>query len=165
MTDYVSHAAAHYLMAVRDLLREHGYARGVDVAERVGVSRTGAYLALQALKERGLVREDARHFYTLPDEADALAARLHDSREILTRFFREVLGVAPGEAERNACAIEHHLSPNVADGVAAFLAFVQTHRAGRNLIARFQADRAGAGANPDDADAASDAPPFPRRGR
>jgi len=128
-------------MALRDLLAERGYARAVDVAERLGVSRTAAYLALQSLKGRGLVYEDARHFYTLSDEAEAAAARFSGNQEMLVRFFRDVIGLDAEEAERNACDIEHHLSENASRGLLAFLRFILSRRSGRNLIARFREER------------------------
>lgn len=141
MATYLSHSAAHYLMAIRDLLRERGYARGVDIAERLGVSRTAAYLALRSLKERGLVEEDERHFYSLAADGDALAARFTGNQEMMLRFFRDILGLAPDEAERNACDIEHHLSENASRSLLAFLRFLLGSRGGRNLIRRFQLER------------------------
>jgi len=137
MSDGLSHSSAHYLMAIRDLLQERGYARGVDVAQRVGVSRTAAYTALKSLKKRGFVREDERHFFSLPDDAELLATRLRDNQEALTGFFHDVLGLASEEAERNACDIEHHLSENASDRLLAFLQFVQSDAKGHDLITRF----------------------------
>lgn len=138
MNTYLSHSGAHYLMAIRDLLSERGYARGVDVAERIGVSRTAAYQALQTLKGRGLVKEDERHFYSLPDDADVLAARLSDNQAMLERFFNEVIGLEEEEAKRNACDIEHHLSEAASRGFVAFLRFLETHPACQNLLIQFQ---------------------------
>ncbi len=141
MRDYLSHSAAHYLMAIRDLLDEHGYARGVDIAARLGISRPAAYLALRALKDRGLVSEDARHFFSLPDDVQTLAARLRGNQEILAEFFRDILDLPPEEAVRSACDIEHHLSENISVALLAFLRFLRSDSGGRRLLERFHAER------------------------
>ena len=109
----VSHSTAHYLMAIAELHKERGYARAVDVAERMGISRSAAHLGLKALVAKGLVLEDERHFYRLPENSQDLALNIMGNRSMLVRFFSEVLGVEDSEAEQNACLMEHTLTPEV----------------------------------------------------
>ena len=60
-----SHSTVHHLMAIDSLLREHGYARGIDIAKHLNISRGSVSTTLSKLKEKGYVVEDQNRFYRL----------------------------------------------------------------------------------------------------
>jgi len=134
----VSHSAAHYLMTIAELHKERGYVRAVDVAERMGISRSAAHLGLKTLKAKGLVLEDERHFFRLPEDSLDLAHHIMGNRSLLVRFFTDILGTPEDEAEQNACLIEHLLSEETAQRLLAFVKVLTQHEAGRRLVERFQ---------------------------
>ena len=106
----VSHSAAHYLMTIDGLRREFGYARVTDVAERLDVSRGAVSMALALLRKRAWVAEDPHRFLLLTDAGRRVVRRVEQNYDILARFFEEVLGVARGAAQADACKMEHLLS-------------------------------------------------------
>lgn len=106
----VTHSAAHYLMAIKNLRAEFGYARVTDVAERLEVSRGAASMALGQLKRRGLVTEDPHRFLLLTEEGTQLAEQVERNFAILSRFFVEMLGISPDIAQADACKMEHLMS-------------------------------------------------------
>jgi DtxR family Mn-dependent transcriptional regulator len=106
----VTHSMAHYLMAIRDLLTERGYARATDVAEYLDITRASASVAIGGLRHKGLVEEDDRHFLKLTEHGQALVTTILGNRRLLIRFLRDVLLIEPKQAEEDACKTEHLLS-------------------------------------------------------
>lgn len=107
----LSHSMAHYLQAVAGLKRDKGYARVGDIADRLGVSKSGVTSMLRSLASRGLVDHERYGCVELTESGRELAARTECNRQLLTVFFRDVLGVPEGVAEEDACMIEHLVSP------------------------------------------------------
>lgn len=107
----VSHSMAHYLQAVAGLKREKGYARVGDIAERLGVSKSGVTSMLRSLAGRGLVDHERYGCVELTGSGRQLAERTESNRQVLSVFFRDILGVSETTAEEDACMIEHLVSP------------------------------------------------------
>jgi Mn-dependent DtxR family transcriptional regulator len=97
-------------MAVHQLQKELGYARGVDVARLLEVSPPSVTLGLERLQSRGLLKDDRNRFYSLTDVGSRTVESILAHRRILQRFFEEILGVDPQTAEADACRIEHLIS-------------------------------------------------------
>lgn len=108
----LSHSMAHYLQAVAGLKRDKGYARVGDIADRLGVSKSGVTSMLRSLAARGLVDHERYGCVELTDSGREVAARTECNRQLLTVFFRDVLGVPDVVAEEDACMIEHLVSPD-----------------------------------------------------
>jgi DtxR family Mn-dependent transcriptional regulator len=102
---------AHYLQAVAGLKRDKGYARVGDIADRLGVSKSGVTSMLRSLQSRGLVDHERYGCVELTDTGRELAERTESNRHLLTVFFRDVLGVTDAVAAEDACMIEHLVSP------------------------------------------------------
>ena len=107
----LSHSMAHYLQAVAGLKKEKGYARVGDIAERLGVSKSGVTSMLRSLQSRGLVDHERYGCVELTESGAELAERTESNREILSVFFRDILGVPEKVACEDACMIEHLVSP------------------------------------------------------
>lgn len=106
----VTHSGAHYLMAIHQLRKQSGYARGADIARYLDVSPPSVTVALERLKGRGYVTEDENRFYSLTGSGEETVASILTHRRALQKFFVEVLGVDPDTAEADACKIEHLIS-------------------------------------------------------
>jgi DtxR family transcriptional regulator, Mn-dependent transcriptional regulator len=107
----VTHSMAHYLQAIAALTHAGAPASVTAIADRLGVTRAGVTSMLRTLKNRDLVHHERYGDVTLTPEGRRLAARTERSRDVLTRFFVETLGLPPGTAEEDACMIEHLVSP------------------------------------------------------
>jgi len=122
----LTHSAAHYLMTIHELLKEHGYARVTDIAKRLNITRGSCSISLKPLKKRGLVVEDENRFLQLSDEGQRLAEQVERNDELLEELFRDVLGVDPEQAEIDACKIEHLLSLDASIQLANFMACIRS---------------------------------------
>jgi len=120
----LTHSAAHYLMAIRNLLEDKGYARVTDIARELNITRGSCSISLKPLKRRGLVVEDENKFLQLSDQGKLLAELVECNDEVIETFLRDVLGVEPEQAEIDACKIEHLLSIDTSIKLAGFLKFI-----------------------------------------
>jgi DtxR family Mn-dependent transcriptional regulator len=117
----LTHSAAHYLMAIRQLLEDNGYARVTDIAKALNITRGSCSISLKPLKKRGLVVEDENRFLKLSEEGQRLAELVELNDKLLEILFTEVLGVDPDQAEIDACKIEHLLSLESSSHLSAFV--------------------------------------------
>ena len=137
----LTHSAAHYLMTIKQLREEFGYARVTDVARRLNITRGSCSISLKPLKKRGLVVEDANKFLQLSDQGQRLAETVEVNDKMLERLFRDVLGAEPDQAEVDACKIEHLVSIETSLRLRAFLhAWEKNPSAARKLRDTMAAD-------------------------
>lgn len=122
----VSHSMAHYLQAVASLKADKGHARVVDIADHLGVSKSGVTSMLRSLQSRGLVTHERYGAVELTVSGQRLAARTESSRRVLTMFLTEILGVPEAVASEDACMIEHLVSPEVSVELLRLTTFVRS---------------------------------------
>jgi Mn-dependent DtxR family transcriptional regulator len=122
----VSHSMAHYLQAVASLKTEKGHARVGDIAEHLGVSKSGVTSMMRALGTRGLVTHERYGCVELTEAGHRLAARTESSRRVMTMFLTEILGVPEAIASEDACMIEHLVSPEVSVEMLRLTSFLRS---------------------------------------
>jgi DtxR family Mn-dependent transcriptional regulator len=109
----VTHSMAHYLQAVASLKDEKGHAKVVDIAERLGVSKSGVTSMMRSLAQRGYVTHERYGAVELSEAGRRLAERTESNRRVLSVFLTEILAVPEEVANEDACMIEHLVSPEV----------------------------------------------------
>lgn len=107
----VSHSMAHYLQAVAALKAEKGHAKVGDIADRLGVSKSGVTSMLRTLQGRGFVDHERYGAVELTESGRELATRTESNRKVLSVFLSEILAVPEDVASEDACMIEHLVSP------------------------------------------------------
>jgi Mn-dependent DtxR family transcriptional regulator len=122
----VSHSMAHYLQAVAALKADKGHARVGDIAERLGVSKSGVTSMLHSLQNRGLVQHQRYGCVELTGSGRRLAERTESNRRVITVFLTEILGVSEEVAGEDACMIEHLVSPEVTMELLRLIAFLRS---------------------------------------
>jgi len=125
----VSHSMAHYLQAVASLKADKGHARVGDIAEHLGVSKSGVTSMMRALQTRGLVAHERYGCVELTPSGQRLAERTESSRRVLTMFLTEILGVDETIASEDACMIEHLVSPEVSIELLRLTSFLRSEHA------------------------------------
>jgi DtxR family Mn-dependent transcriptional regulator len=91
-------------------LADEGEVRITDIAARLGVSKPSVLTALRNLEEQGLLEHERYRTVSLTQTGMAQAAEIRDRHSFLTNFLRDVVGVSPETAEKDACKMEHLLS-------------------------------------------------------
>jgi DtxR family Mn-dependent transcriptional regulator len=103
-----------------------------DVAQRLGVSRPSVVAALELLNRRGMVAHERYGGIELTGSGRRAAEAVYRRHRVLQSFLADVLGVSEKVAARDACRLEHALSPETEVLLARFVA---TASAGRNAEA------------------------------
>lgn len=121
----LTHSAAHYLMAIDDLIEQRGYARLTDVAKKLDITPGSCSITLKKLKNKGLVEEDENKFLRLSKEGGNLVQIVKKNAELLMSLLVDIVGVSKKQAEVDACKMEHLLSMETSFKLACFLKFMQ----------------------------------------
>ncbi len=116
----IHQSAEDYLEKILMLHERLGYARSVDIANELKVTKPSVSVAMKRLRENEYIEMDADGHITLTPKGQAIAERIYDRHKVLTAFFRE-LGVNEETAAEDACRVEHVVSE---ESFAAICRFV-----------------------------------------
>jgi DtxR family Mn-dependent transcriptional regulator len=143
-TKRLTHSMAHYIQAIAAATGEGASASVGEIADRLGVSKAGVTSMLRTLSSRGLASHERYGDVKLTEEGKRLASRTERSRDVLTEFFTEILGLPADLAEEDACMIEHLVSPGSMVQLLRLTAFLRSdHDAAVGFRAAFRAYVAG----------------------
>jgi DtxR family Mn-dependent transcriptional regulator len=115
-----------YLKSVYEIQRKKGAARVTDIANRVGVNKASVTSALRNLAKRKLLHYAPYDVITLTDEGTRVAEGIERKYEALKTFFTDVLGVDEELADKEACDLEHHLSPAIHERLVGFIEYYES---------------------------------------
>jgi DtxR family transcriptional regulator, manganese transport regulator len=118
--DHSRENAEDYVELISSLIAEKGEARGVDLAERMGVSHVTVGKTIQRLQREGLVTAQPYRSIFLTEAGQQMAAQARSRHETVVRFLLHI-GVAPEVAETDAEGIEHHVSEATLAAIRTFL--------------------------------------------
>ena len=110
-----------YIETIYLLKKRKGLVRSVDVAQELHFSRPSVSRAIGILRDSGLVLMNSDGSLELTEKGMLLAESLYEKHTTLTRFLRAVTRVDSSIAEKDACRIEHIISPSTFEGVKQFL--------------------------------------------
>ena len=99
-----------YLETILILQNKNGQVRSVDIATHLGYSKPSISRAVGILKRSDYILVDEKGLITFTDKGKALAERLYDRHNNISKFLMDVLGVSEENAVKDACRIEHDLS-------------------------------------------------------
>lgn len=100
-----------YLETILLLWREKGYVRSIDIAAKLSFTKASVSRAMGILRQNGYILMDKSGQITLTEAGEKKAASIYSRHTLLTRYLSEELGVPPAVAERDACRMEHIISP------------------------------------------------------
>ena len=119
----LTHSSMHHLMAIFELLKSKGYARGIDVANYLDISRSSVSVTLHKLLAKGFIVEDDNKFFLLTEEGKELTNSVLTIRKIVKMFFKDVLNLPEEIAEEDACKVEHLLNHKTGENLYKFVTF------------------------------------------
>ena len=109
-------SAEDYLEMVLMLREQKGYARSIDIAAALSVTKPSVSFAMKKLRENGYILMDEANYITLTEKGDEIARRIYDRHRALTTFLIQ-LGVDERTAREDACKIEHDISPETFEAI------------------------------------------------
>ena len=111
----------NYLETILVLTKKNGSVRSIDIADAMQFTKASVSRAMSILKRDNYIIMHPDGSILLTKEGLKKATAVYDRHVTLTRFINEVLGVDVEIAEKDACRIEHIISPETFAGIKAQL--------------------------------------------
>ncbi|MGM9560755.1 MAG: metal-dependent transcriptional regulator [Phascolarctobacterium sp.] len=112
----------NYLETILVLTKKNGSVRSIDIADAMQFTKASVSRAMSILKRDNYIIMHPDGSILLTKEGQKKATAVYDRHVTLTRYINEVLGVDVEIAEKDACRIEHIISPETFAGIKAQLA-------------------------------------------
>jgi Mn-dependent DtxR family transcriptional regulator len=121
-----SESTEDHLERIQELVDRKGYARVVDIAASLGLSRSAVSNMVRRLAARGFVNYEKYRGLTLTAEGQAVAKHIKVRDHTLTELF-QLLGLSPETIEQEVEVIEHHVTPETLRVFSRLVRFWRTH--------------------------------------
>lgn len=99
-----------YLEAILILSQKQDTVRAIDICSYFGYARATVSVSLKNLRENGFVEIGEHNYVTLTAEGQKEAEAVFERHQFLTKFFEDI-GVPHEIAAKDACRVEHYVSP------------------------------------------------------
>jgi len=129
---HTSSAVEDYLERILELIDTKGYARVVDIAQRLGISQASVTNMVQRLDAEGLLKYEKYRGLVLTASGEALAQSIARRHRLLSDFLK-LLGLDESTIEHDVEGMEHHISPATLQAIEALTRQLQGQSA---LLAR-----------------------------
>ena len=119
-------AVEDYLERILDLVDTKGYARTVDIAEKLGISQASVTNMVQRMDAEGLINYEKYRGLTLSPTGRSLARQIALRHGVLTDFLA-LLGVDEETVLHDVEGMEHHISPKTLDAIRRLTEYLRQH--------------------------------------
>lgn len=106
----IHESAEDYLECILKLSKEKPVVRSIDIAVEMNYSKPSISVAMKNLRMNGYINVDKSGFITLTEMGKEIAETIYE-RHLLISEWLVWLGVDQDTAAKDACKIEHDLSP------------------------------------------------------
>ena len=130
-----SEAEQDYLEAILELIEAKGYAKAVEIAQRLNLKGPSVTRMVQKLSRDGFLRYEKYRGIVMTEHGRATAADMKRRHQLIRQFLIG-LGVDARTADRDAEGMEHHVSPKTLKCLANWL--TRTPGLARGKAASFQ---------------------------
>ena len=113
-------AGEDYLKAILILQKQNHAVRSLDVAEMLSVTKPSVSRAVKLLREGGFLTMDADKRISLTEAGREAAEQVFEKHRVLTECL-VTMGVDPGIAEKDACRMEHLISPETMEQMKIYV--------------------------------------------
>lgn len=107
---HASSAVEDYLERILELINTKGYARVVDIAQRLEISQASVTNMVQRLDAEGLLKYEKYRGLVLTASGEALAQNITRRHKLLSDFLK-LLGLDDETIYHDVEGMEHHISP------------------------------------------------------
>jgi DtxR family Mn-dependent transcriptional regulator len=116
-----------YLKTIFEIAGDGGQPRVKTIAQRLGVTMPSVSGAIENLQKKGLVEHTPYGDVRLTTKGRRVARQVKDRNELIYRFLLDVLKLPAATATRDACVLEHVVSPKTLERLSSFLRFTESH--------------------------------------
>lgn len=115
-----------YLEVIYDLIQTKGYARAVDIAERLDVKTPSVTGMVQKLDDMGFVKYERYRGLTLTEKGEKMARFTQQKHALISKFLL-MLGIEEKTANEDAEGIEHHVHKDTLNCIKRFVDYANEH--------------------------------------
>ncbi len=126
-----------YLEAIYNIVEEKGYAQVKDIATALKISPPSVTEMMGRLKDQGLIFYKKYSGITLTKEGEKIAKSVKNRHETFEKFL-EIILIPKEIASKDACIMEHHLTPRTIEQFSKFVKFVEDRPAAQQWLQQFQ---------------------------
>ncbi|MDQ5984131.1 MAG: HTH-type transcriptional regulator MntR [Eubacteriales bacterium SKADARSKE-1] len=110
-----------YLESIYILKKNKGEVRLTDIALEMECSKPSASKAILSLRKEKLVIQEKYGLISLTPEGDKAAENICFRHRTLVNFLTNTLGVNSKTAQKDACKMEHVISPETLDRLVSYM--------------------------------------------
>jgi DtxR family Mn-dependent transcriptional regulator len=112
-----------YIESIIILAGKNRVVRVKDIAKHLGIKMPSVTAALAKLKERGLIHYEKYGFVELTEKGRKIGGAIYRKHSFLKDFFHDILRMGRESSDREACRLEHHLSPEAFSQINRLMEF------------------------------------------
>ena len=122
----LSRTMQEYLKTIYRLKVEHKrkVIRVKEIASNLKVTMPSVTDAMKKLSKMGLVHYEKYGYIDLTEKGEQIAKELYERWRVLKHLLKDILEIPGDIAEKDACRIEHDLSPETAGKIALLTLFI-----------------------------------------
>ncbi|MDO5409718.1 MAG: metal-dependent transcriptional regulator [Lachnospiraceae bacterium] len=109
-------SAENYLETILMLQEANGYARSIDVANKLHFSKPSVSVAMKNLRENGYITVEEEGHLVLTEKGQEIADKMYERHKLLSRWLI-YMGVNEETAMEDACRMEHVISEETFDAM------------------------------------------------
>lgn len=121
---YIEHksneSVEDYLETILVLSRKLPVVRSVDIANELNYKKSSISVAMKNLRGLEYIVVSEQGYITLTEKGREIAEMIYERHQLLSGWLIR-LGVDPEIAARDACRIEHDISPESFDAIKKFI--------------------------------------------
>src|SRR6188768_1967138 len=137
---HTSSAVEDYLERILELINMKGYARVVDIAQRLQISKASVTNMVQRLDAEGLLKYEKYRGLVLTTAGEELARNITRRHHLLADFLK-LLGIDDETVHHDVEGMEHHISPPTLRAIEALTAALQRQPALLQRVRQAAEDR------------------------
>lgn len=118
---HLTYSLEDYVEIIYMIQQRGELVRITDIANALGFSKASVNRAVNTLKSEDIVIQEKYGKIHLTEKGFKIAKEIYERHKILSKFFREILGVKSDTAELDACRAEHVLSAETLMSIEKFL--------------------------------------------
>jgi DtxR family transcriptional regulator, Mn-dependent transcriptional regulator len=114
-----------YLEAIFNLDKEKKAVRVKDIAKKLGVRMPTVTNMIKTLRDKGMVDYEKYEYLELTVKGSDIGSKIDKRHQILRTFLTDILKIDHIQADKDACKMEHGVSPVTLERIVDFLKFVE----------------------------------------
>lgn len=115
----IQKSSEDYLEMILMLKEKKGYARSIDIAAELSVTKPSVSYATKRLRENGYIIMESDGLITLTEQGYEIAYRMFNRHKMLTAFLMSI-GIDEETAREDACKMEHDISEKSYEAMCRF---------------------------------------------